>query len=719
MNGGGRRRAGRPGPQLLVVALVATTVLTATPATPTSRAVADTDQPLVLVDHSFAIDPNRSLTVTVQLDPTADIGGIVADGTVIVTSHRPLTKRDQVRAARDGSLPNVVDTIDITPRLDEPALEESMRVTDPDRADAVLSATGLLTVHVPTETTDRTAGALQFAQAGIHPVVIEVRRGGLTEGVLVTFVDRLAADTPSSSEQAELGVGVVVAPPMAPTIAVDGTLSLDATTRSTLAGLADTLDAVAEALGPDGTQRLPALVEVDPSVLSALTSTDPALATRLAGLLGRADLTAAPRLPLDPSTAAAAGQSFVYQLLIDEGVATLTGTIPGAAPHRTATVVRVPLSQAGGELLEATGTEVVVMPFATYSSLDGSFGLFTDTTLAVEIGDLDLHAALIDPYLAEQVSDPGPDTNAAAVAIVAEIVVIAEQVRSSGHLDGHALLLGRTDLDSPDPALLGRVLTLLATTRQVQLAAPHDLVMALDTMIFDGVPVEVDLPVAVAPPDGVDPIARAALVDALVTDTTAVASMLPTDDDRRDTWATTIGQLVSTAVTDDRASETDRALRTELDDVRQCVVPPERAAFTLTGRTSAIPFRITNRCDVPVTVRIQLDSPKLSFPDGEQLVELAPLADTEVRAKAVARTNGRSSVFLRLLTPNTDGPAQPITPEVVLTTRVQSLAGVGQLLLGTLVLVVLAWWLRHWRDSRRRAQLASTTHHHPAAGPSG
>jgi hypothetical protein len=234
-------------------------------------------------------------------------------------------------------------------------------------------------------------------------------------------------------------------------------------------------------------------------------------------------------------------------------------------------------------------------------------------------------------------------------------------------------------------------------------------------MLVDGEPVTVGLPDVVQAPEGYDPITRAGLVDTLRADTTAVASMLPDDDQRRTRWATATDQLASTVVSDDLAVATTRTIGTELDDVRQCVVPPERFSFTLTGRTSTIPFQISNRCDVAVTVRVQLDSPKISFPDGEQLVELAPGADTEVRAKAVARTNGRSSIFLRLLTPEPSGTNQTVAPEVVLTARVQSLAGIGQLLLGTLVLVVLAWWLRHWRDARRRAALATNAQHHPAA----
>ncbi len=709
-----RHRPYRRAATWLAAVLLAGGTLAATVAAPTGRAIADTDPPLVLVEQPFTIGPDGTLELTTQLADTADLDGIVADGTVIVTSHRPLSTRTQVWDARDGSLPNVVDTIDITPRTELAPGPSPAVPGEPIGPEAVVSASGLLSLRVPTETSTRTADALQFAQPGIHPVVIEVRRGDTTEGVLITFIDHLGG-APQPADGPALDVGLVMAPAAAPTVADDGSLSLDTSARTALSALAVTLDAVADALDADDTEPIPALVAVDPSALATLADTDPTVASDLAELLGRVDLVAAPRLPLDPSTAAAAGQALTYGRLVDEGVTTLADTVDGAAPTRSTTIAHEPLSRGGAGLLAATDTDTVVITYDDYAALDGSLGLFTDTSLAVDIADVDLRAVMVDPYLAQQFADPGPDTAAAAVAVVAEIVLIAEQVRRTDDPDKHVLLLGSTDLGTPSPELLRGVVDLLGDARHVRLASPGDVVADVETMLVDGEPVTVGLPDVVQAPEGYDPITRAGLVDTLRADTTAVASMLPDDDQRRTRWATATDQLASTVVSDDLAVATTRTIGTELDDVRQCVVPPERFSFTLTGRTSTIPFQISNRCDVAVTVRVQLDSPKISFPDGEQLVELAPGADTEVRAKAVARTNGRSSIFLRLLTPEPSGTNQTVAPEVVLTARVQSLAGIGQLLLGTLVLVVLAWWLRHWRDARRRAALATNAQHHPAA----
>jgi hypothetical protein len=720
MSAAHRRTPTRPRQRLgtLLLGAALTLVLTV-PTGPAAPAAADTEPVLLLVDQPFALEPDDVLELTVQFADGADLAEIVAEGTIIVTSHRPLTVRAQVAEARNGALPNVVDTIDISPRAEADTPPVADVPGAPVTAEAIVSTTGELAIRVPTESSTRSAGALQFAQPGIHPLVVEVRRGDTTEGVLVTFVDRQPTDTPAatSSDTADtaLGVGLVIASDAAPVVDASGRVMLDPTARTALSSLAESLGALADALGTRSSAVLPALVHLDPTALDVLADTEPDVAADLSALLARVELTAPPLMPLDPATAAAAGQADTYRRLVDQGTALLADTVPDATPQRATTISNAPLSRAGAELITSRGAETVVLTFDEYDTLQGSIGPFTDTTRAIDIDGVGLRAVIVDPHLANLLDDPGVDVAATAVAIAAELVVLGEQIHSSSDIAGHLLLLGSTGLGPPDPELLGRIGRLLATARGVRLATPVELIDDVETASTDGTPIGVGLPDTVPPPEGYDPARRALLVDVLRADTAAISSMLPDDDPRPGRWAAAADRMVSTIVTDDLAASSDRAVRAQLDEIRRCVVPPERFSFTLTGRTSTIPIQISNLCDVPIVVRVQLDSPKITFPAGEQLEELAPGADTEVRVKAVARSNGRSSVFLRLLTPTPSGTEQALAPEVVLTARVQSLAGVGQLLLGTLVLVVLAWWLRHWRDARRQALLAANAQHHPAA----
>ena len=142
-------------------------------------------------------------------------------------------------------------------------------------------------------------------------------------------------------------------------------------------------------------------------------------------------------------------------------------------------------------------------------------------------------------------------------------------------------------------------------------------------------------------------------------------------------------------------------LRSDFDVYLAGIAGPEPFTFTLTGRTNTVTFSLRNTTDTELEVRVRLSSPKLTFPDGDKLVVLPPQAETEVNVRAEALSNGKSSVFLRVYSPAESSDIE-LMPEVVLTARVSSLAGLGQLLTGAGLLLLLTWWGRHWQQTRRK-----------------
>jgi hypothetical protein len=128
------------------------------------------------------------------------------------------------------------------------------------------------------------------------------------------------------------------------------------------------------------------------------------------------------------------------------------------------------------------------------------------------------------------------------------------------------------------------------------------------------------------------------------------------------------------------------------------VAAPAPFTFTLTGRESVLRLNLRNDADEPRLVLVRARSPKLTFPDGDLEVELAPSGNTPIELPVIARSNGTSSVEVELLTPilgqTVDGP-------VVLTANVNALTGLGQVITGGAVLVLLSWWFGHFRRRRR------------------
>jgi hypothetical protein len=443
-------------------------------------------------------------------------------------------------------------------------------------------------------------------------------------------------------------------------------------------------------------------VMVEPATLRAVFDTRPEPARALLTLLADSDLLAAPRLPLDPSSAAQADRADTYTQLLREGEDLLTELLPSTVIDRTVDLVDSPISAAGALLQRNLGTRLMVMPYRLYESLPGSLGGFTDTTQLIDVALGDgstVPSAIIDPDIAASLTDTTRPVGT-AIDITAELMVIAGQIDRTGAIVArHGMVLGVPDLGVIDAALLEHLAPLLG-----------EMSATVDRLLLDGTPVVVGLPAVAGP----DLTTRFALTDDVADETVATASMLSTDEQRVASWVSTVHALPSTVIDDATAQAMAAALREQFQDVRDCVDAPDPYSFTLTGRNSVIPITITNRCDFAVTVRLQLDSAKIAFPDGEVTVVLAPLDDTTERMRALARSNGKSSVFLRMFTPAAGGGQ--VVPEVVLTARVNSLAGVGQLLLGAGVLVVLAWWLRHWLDVRRRARTDEVAPRHPASG---
>jgi len=93
-----------------------------------------------------------------------------------------------------------------------------------------------------------------------------------------------------------------------------------------------------------------------------------------------------------------------------------------------------------------------------------------------------------------------------------------------------------------------------------------------------------------------------------------------------------------------------------------------------------------------------MSSPKLQFPGGAKVVTLRARSTTDIVIPVRTRTNGRFPVLVSVTTP--EGDYAVIAP-TTFSARVTAIAGLGQLVMISFVLIVLAWWWASWRKSRR------------------
>ena len=119
---------------------------------------------------------------------------------------------------------------------------------------------------------------------------------------------------------------------------------------------------------------------------------------------------------------------------------------------------------------------------------------------------------------------------------------------------------------------------------------------------------------------------------------------------------------------------------------------------TFTSQKAAIPVTVLSSAPYPVTVVVTLSSDKFTFPDGNTQTLKLVHPTTSVRVTAQARTSGdRLPIEVTLHTP--DG--QLLIAHTVLTVHSTEISFVGVALTVLAGAVLLVWWVRTWRRSRR------------------
>ena len=220
-----------------------------------------------------------------------------------------------------------------------------------------------------------------------------------------------------------------------------------------------------------------------------------------------------------------------------------------------------------------------------------------------------------------------------SIQIVADLLVVAQSVDDEGGIASrHGMMLARSDLGVPDAALMGQLVSLLATTEGLRLVAPKELVSNVVTLLRPGGSGEVTITL----PDqaGADLSDRVDLIQQISGEIFAFASMLSDGAQQVEQWGRVLDALPSTAVDDQTAAAMVAGLRKQFDVYRTGIQGPAPFTFTLTGRSNTVTFSLTNTTDTELKVRVRLSSPKLTFPDGDEFEVLPPGAETEINVRA-------------------------------------------------------------------------------------
>ena len=600
--------------------------------------------------------PDAAIRNQLEQDPTT---------TLRITAFAPVITRSQVRSIAAGTEP--VGQIAVA----------DLRLIQLARTD-INNYTAFLS------TTART-NSLRLTKDGVYPIQISFVRAGQPISKLNTFVNFFN----SSIETTRLPIAIAstITTPLA--LTPNGSIVISDATRQQLTDLAQSLEGGAAPLS----------VQVSPEILDGLArSTQPIdldLLTRLQTAFANHDLLLAPFVPVDPSSAMRTERTndFLQMRRLGDEIIDLRNGEKTLSPNIWFS--NVPIDTDGAELLHDVNVHTVVLT----------------PQAAAKIGTLDNYAKpyrisseialrTTDLLYATTLTGTPNSPVITAYSLAAELLTQRQEiVDSGGVVSSNFVVLTNTDGTPINAALLAPLAVAIDRAPQLRLRALSSIPRANSEATLVKVPRT----------DGIDVSIAGKAADSLADELASTSLMLPTDAPQRVAWSAS--QLV---MLDDRLSSDDFALyfkgfRNQLRLLRASVKVPKSLSFTLGGRESDLRLQLRNDAAIDLTVAVEISSAKLQFPDEDRIVTVPANGAIDLVIPVVARASGRFPIEVVLYTP--DGLVQA-GQRVQLTARVAAIAGLGLVVSGAAALVLLAWWLSHWRANRRK----SAAKQHPAIG---
>jgi hypothetical protein len=604
----------------------------------------------VLADGQFrfTVDvPDAAVRNQLEQDPST---------TLRITAFAPITTREQVRSIGAGA-----DPVGQLAVADLSFIQLSR--TETNTYTAFLSATA------------RT-NSLRLTKDGVYPIQISFVRAGEPISKLNTFVNFFS----SSIETTRLPISIAstITTPLA--YAPNGSIVISDATRKQLVDLAESLEGGAAPLS----------VQVSPEVLDGLAhSTQPVdidLLARLQTAFANHDLLRAPFVPFDPSSAMRTGRAKDFSPMRDFGdeIIDLRNGAKNLSPNVWFSDVLI--DEDGAGLLHDSNVHTVVLT----------------PQAAAEIGKLDNYAKpyrissdvalrTTDPLYATTLASNPDNPVVAAYFLAAELLAQRQEVIDSGGVVSSNFVVLTTTTGAPiDAALLASLAVAIDRAPQLRLRALSTLPRANENATLVKVPRT----------KGVDVSVAGKALDSLADEYASTWMMLPSDAPQHAAWTTSRMVMLDDRLSSDEFALYFNGFRNQLRTLRASVKVPRSLSFTLGERKSDLRLQLRNEAAVDLTVSIKITSAKLQIPDEDRVVTVPANGAFDLVIPVVARASGRFPIEVALFTP--DGLVQA-GQRVQLTARVAAIAGLGLVVSGAAVLVLLAWWLSHWRAIRRKS----------------
>ena len=542
-------------------------------------------------------------------------------------------------------------------------------------------ANGIASLHIAT-TSGRPPEAdqpmLPLPAEGVYPVSLVLR--GSDGDRLDTVNTFLVRTPPPDSNQPPLLVGTVLSVSGPPAVDQEGNVDLGPTSQS-LHTLADVLD-------PRVRPQLPVVVSLDPHLIDALAFSDRPehgqLLARLRQAMISHQIASTTYVPLDSDAWIDQDLSLQIGWQIETGAAVLDEHL-GSQPDRTIMVLTTSASPELLQRLQREQVELVLVPDTLLNPADELVSTSAKTSFLLPAIDQPARAVAIDTSVTAHFTRAS-STGTAPYLVLADLAV--RWLEDPQRLRGIVLAPPLASL--PDSTGLGILLDEISASPILSPIDPATIVERLEPDTFREVrPAEENgfgedykaaltngQRIARSYQNMVDPIATVGTPERQLIETLERALLLSgaygLTETQRDAYLAVVAQTVR--------------------DTVAAIQPPSQQRITLTSRSGSIPMLIRNSLNHDVIVRLDLNSDKLDFPDGDSLLWRLSPGVNQVQVAVRAKTSGDAVLEIGVNSPT----GLLALGESQLTVRATSLSGTGVGIAAAALAILMVWWARHW-----------------------
>ena len=632
-----------------------------------NAAAADTSLDVRLVAQNFNVATNRQLRFVFAVTSDSQRAALANDPSAELTIgfHPAFTSREDVRSAIEGGATGIpIASVDLR-----------FRQLTRNAAGDFVAITSLV-------------GSLRTLPPSVYPVSLVISQAEQPVSSMTTVINLYSPDTTFET----LPVSTLLSVDSQPTMQPDGSTDVPVAARAQLGNLAALLESVDASLS----------LHLSPQLLDGVRRStlpeDQELLARLAAVLPRHELLPNTFVSFDAASAErnAMTDEFAEQLLQGESIIDL---INGDAPlSRRVWVSRVSIDRDAVSLLRQLGVQTVVLTPQAAGSV-GRLDSYVKPYRVVGLtSSVSVGLRTVDPSHAQWLNDQTRDPIINAYALAAEIILQQQSIVEAGGApqDRHVVVSTQNGNLAP-LSIMNPLVIALDRAPQLRLVPLAE----MDADVSDAT--TVNLPTT----DRVNLGERRETINQLRAEISSTATMLLEDAPQHLGWKISLLTTATDTLTTEQFDAYVRGLRAQLRSLRNSVQIPEALTFTLGGRESDLRLQLRNDADQLLSVLVSVESAKLQFPNGPQLVAVPARSSIDVVIPVIARANGTFPLEIVLSTP--DG-STAVGRRVEMTARVSALAGLGQVVTGAAVLILLSWWVSHWRAKRRNDSVKN----HPA-----